>query len=77
MPASAQLAWLHMAQLHLTVSIRGDSCPSRTHAAHLRPVLSSPWVFCYRTKTVAATTRDQGSNASAVSVTSAATRRSA
>ena len=42
-----------MALLHVTVSIRGDSRPSHAHEAHLMPVLSNAWVFCYRTKTVA------------------------
>ena len=31
------------------LSIRGDSRPSRAHAAHLMPLLNSPWVFCYQT----------------------------
>ena len=35
--------------LHATVSIRGDSRPSHAHAAHLMPLLTSPWVFCYQT----------------------------
>ena len=54
---STAAVWLHMAQLRRSctplLSIRGDSRPSRAHAAHLMPLLTSPWVFCYRTKTVA------------------------
>ena len=52
MPAQAQPPWLLMAQPVSQLSIRRDSRPSSAHAAHLVPLLSNAWVFCYRTKTV-------------------------
>ena len=33
------------------LSIRGDSCPSRAHAAHLMPLLTSPWSFATKPST--------------------------
>ena len=43
MPAQAQLPWLLMAPAVSQLSIRGDSRPSRAHAAHLVPLLSNAW----------------------------------